>query len=103
MDKTASTDVDLTDKGITPLGGFPHYGLVTEDWLMIKGGACTAAAATVPGAAHDDALSAVVRCVCRLVKDTPHTTRPPTFSPTAPAAAQPLPSIIPGVVGVKKR
>jgi len=36
-DKTASTDVDLTDKGITPMGGFPHYGIITEDWLMIKG------------------------------------------------------------------
>jgi large subunit ribosomal protein L3e len=36
-DTTASTDVDLTDKGITPMGGFPHYGIVSEDWLMIKG------------------------------------------------------------------
>jgi len=36
-DTTASTDVDLTEKGITPMGGFPHYGVVTNDWLMIKG------------------------------------------------------------------
>jgi large subunit ribosomal protein L3e len=36
-DTSASTDVDLTEKGITPLGGFPHYGIVSEDWLMIKG------------------------------------------------------------------
>jgi len=36
-DTSASTDVDLTEKGINPLGGFPHYGLISEDWLMIKG------------------------------------------------------------------
>jgi len=37
----ATTVADLTDKTITPLGGFPHYGVVNEDFLMIKG--------TVPG------------------------------------------------------
>jgi len=38
-DKTsASTDTDLTTKDINPMGGFPHYGIVNEDWLMIKGG-----------------------------------------------------------------
>jgi large subunit ribosomal protein L3e len=36
-DISASTDVDLTEKGITPQGGFPHYGVVGEDWLMLKG------------------------------------------------------------------
>jgi len=37
-DKTSgSTEADLTEKGITPVGGFPHYGQVNEDWLMIKG------------------------------------------------------------------
>jgi len=37
-DKTsASTDNDLTEKSITPLGGFPHYGVVNEDWIMIRG------------------------------------------------------------------
>jgi large subunit ribosomal protein L3e len=35
--KSASTESDLTEKGITPVGGFPHYGVVNEDWLMIKG------------------------------------------------------------------
>lgn len=35
--KGASTESDLTEKGINPLGGFPHYGIVTNDWLMIKG------------------------------------------------------------------
>jgi len=35
--KSASTENDLTEKSITPLGGFPHYGVVNEDWLMVKG------------------------------------------------------------------
>jgi large subunit ribosomal protein L3e len=34
---SASTESDLTEKGITPVGGFPHYGVVNEDWIMIKG------------------------------------------------------------------
>jgi large subunit ribosomal protein L3e len=33
----ASTEFDLTVKGITPLGGFPHYGEVNEDYIMLKG------------------------------------------------------------------
>lgn len=33
----AATDFDLTEKDITPLGGFPHYGVVKEDYVMIKG------------------------------------------------------------------
>jgi len=33
----ASTASDLTEKAITPLGGFPHYGIVKNDFLMIKG------------------------------------------------------------------
>merc|ERR1712139_93616 len=33
----AMTDADMTEKAITPLGGFPHYGIVREDWLMLKG------------------------------------------------------------------
>ncbi|ETS64088.1 hypothetical protein PaG_01323 [Moesziomyces aphidis] len=37
-DKTSgSTDFDTTEKTITPLGGFPHYGLVKNDFVMIKG------------------------------------------------------------------
>mmetsp|Transcript_13577 Transcript_13577/g.12299 ORF Transcript_13577/g.12299 Transcript_13577/m.12299 type:complete len:386 (-) Transcript_13577:4-1161(-) len=36
-EKSASTEADLTVKGITPVGGFPHYGFVNEDWLMVKG------------------------------------------------------------------
>jgi len=37
-DRGACTEHDLTVKGITPLGAFPHYGEINEDWLMIKGG-----------------------------------------------------------------
>jgi len=33
----ASTEFDLTEKVITPMGGFPHYGIVQNDWIMIKG------------------------------------------------------------------
>jgi len=33
----ATTEADLTEKNITPMGGFPHYGRVTEDFIMIKG------------------------------------------------------------------
>jgi len=32
-----TTEADLTQKFITPLGGFPHYGEVKEDFLMLKG------------------------------------------------------------------
>ncbi|TEB19104.1 ribosomal protein RPL3 [Perkinsus sp. BL_2016] len=34
---SATTEHDLTEKAITPMGGFPHYGEVTEDWVMLKG------------------------------------------------------------------
>lgn len=33
----AKTEFDATEKSITPLGGFPHYGEVRHDFLMIKG------------------------------------------------------------------
>ena len=33
----ATTDADLTEKNITPLGGFPHYGVVRDDFILIKG------------------------------------------------------------------
>jgi len=35
--KNASTEFDLTSKRITPLGGFSHYGYVSNDFLMLKG------------------------------------------------------------------
>lgn len=33
----ASTESDITAKAITPMGGFPHYGIVKNDFLMLKG------------------------------------------------------------------
>jgi large subunit ribosomal protein L3e len=36
--KSGSTQADLTDKPITPLGGFPHYGVVNNHFVMIRGG-----------------------------------------------------------------
>jgi len=35
--RNAKTESDLTSKPITPMGGFPHYGVVNEDFLIIKG------------------------------------------------------------------
>jgi large subunit ribosomal protein L3e len=35
----ATTDADITEKNITPLGGFPHYGVVKDDFIILKG--CT--------------------------------------------------------------
>jgi large subunit ribosomal protein L3e len=32
-----ATETDLTDKSITPMGGFPHYGEVKNDFVMLKG------------------------------------------------------------------
>lgn len=33
----ANTDHDPTEKEITPMGGFGHYGIVKNDYVMIKG------------------------------------------------------------------
>jgi len=35
--ESCTTEQDLTKKSITPMGGFPHYGVINEDWLMLKG------------------------------------------------------------------
>ncbi|CAG9318302.1 unnamed protein product [Blepharisma stoltei] len=35
--KNGSTDQDITEKKITPMGGFAHYGVVKNDFLMVKG------------------------------------------------------------------
>lgn len=37
VNESGSTPFDLTKKSINPMGGFPHYGLVKNDFLMIKG------------------------------------------------------------------
>eukprot|EP00980_Cylindrotheca_fusiformis_P015550 scaffold4436_cov108-Cylindrotheca_fusiformis.AAC.2 len=34
---SCQTKADLTEKYITPMGGFVHYGEVREDWIMLKG------------------------------------------------------------------
>ena len=34
----ATCENDMIEKNITPMGGFPHYGIVNEDFLIIKGG-----------------------------------------------------------------
>ena len=39
MEDNATTEADVTKKNITPMGGFPHYGYVKNDYLMLKG--CT--------------------------------------------------------------
>eukprot|EP00842_Homolaphlyctis_polyrhiza_P001467 jgi/Hompol1/2320/HPOL_005946-RA len=36
-ESSGATEFDLTTKTITPMGGFPHYGIINEDWVMIKG------------------------------------------------------------------
>merc|ERR1719163_645919 len=33
----AQGENDITEKAITPMGGFPHYGEVNEDFMIIKG------------------------------------------------------------------
>ena len=33
----AKGSADPTEKNITPLGGFPHYGVVDQDFLIVKG------------------------------------------------------------------
>ena len=33
----AATEYDPSEKTITPLGGFPHYGEVNNDFVMLKG------------------------------------------------------------------
>jgi len=34
---SGTTESDLTEKGINPMGGFPHYGMVKQDFIMLKG------------------------------------------------------------------
>merc|ERR1711872_95205 len=33
----AATEYDTTNKCINPMGGFPHYGMVKQDFVIIKG------------------------------------------------------------------
>jgi len=36
-ERNATTPHDFSEKSITPMGGFPHYGQVNQDFVMIKG------------------------------------------------------------------
>jgi len=36
-ENNATTEFDLTEKSINPVGGWPHYGMVNEDYIMVKG------------------------------------------------------------------
>ena len=35
----ATTEFNITENPITPMGGFPHYGTLNEDWIMVNGSA----------------------------------------------------------------
>lgn len=37
IENNASTESDAHIKNITPIGGFPHYGIVNEDFLLLRG------------------------------------------------------------------
>jgi len=37
VENHGTTFYDLTKKTVNPMGGFPHYGLVEEDFVMLKG------------------------------------------------------------------
>ena len=37
-ENNASTEADPCVKNITPVGGFPHYGVVNQDFLLLRGG-----------------------------------------------------------------
>jgi len=37
VENNAVTEYDLTEKSITPVGSFVHYGNVREDYMMLKG------------------------------------------------------------------
>jgi len=38
VENNATTEADAITKNITPLGGFPHYGVVNYDYVLVKGG-----------------------------------------------------------------
>merc|ERR1712196_233977 len=37
VENNATTEFDLTEKNINPVGGFPHYGQIREDYMLLKG------------------------------------------------------------------
>ncbi len=70
----ATTEFDVTDKPITPMGGFPHYGQVNEDFLMIK--AWPRRPARPPTLGGSAAPPALARLLCGV---------PPLHRPPLPA------------------
>ena len=34
---SATTEYDITEKSINPMGGWANYGVITEDFVMVKG------------------------------------------------------------------
>jgi len=41
-ENNATTEFDLTEKSINPVGGWPHYGIINEDYLMLSGATTSA-------------------------------------------------------------
>ncbi len=37
LKNAGKTELDETEKGVTPMGGFVHYGNLRNDFLMLKG------------------------------------------------------------------
>jgi large subunit ribosomal protein L3e len=37
LEKSGTTESDLTNKSINPMGGFPNYGFVRNDFIVVKG------------------------------------------------------------------
>ncbi len=64
--KNATTEFDLTEKGITPMGGFPHYGPVLNDFVLIKG-CCVGTKGPRQGGWQVSAWPPRIGVVCRQV------------------------------------
>ncbi|KAH0789740.1 60S ribosomal protein L3 [Histomonas meleagridis] len=47
LDESGSTEYDISKKSINPMGGFAHYGNITNDFVMIKGSVCGAVKRTI--------------------------------------------------------
>jgi large subunit ribosomal protein L3e len=37
LETSGTTEFDITKKSITPMGGFPHYGTIRDDFIVLKG------------------------------------------------------------------
>jgi large subunit ribosomal protein L3e len=63
---TGSTEYDLTDKSITPMGGFTRYGIIKNDYIILKG--------SVPGPSRR-----MVTLRCSLFSQASHESREKTI------------------------